>query len=117
MFKQRWHDKKFERETLNPEVVKRLKASGLLVRGNIQEVITQKGLIDEGTYRATITDEVNEAELKVKIGSPLGDINNPRENPPYPLYLEFGTSRGIPAHAPMRTGLANSKSGLQVIWR
>ena len=117
MFKQRWYDKEFEKKTLNPEVVKRLEASGLVVRGAIQDVITEKGLIDTGTYRATITHETDAEALKVKIGSPLGDLKNPKENPPYPLYLEFGTSRGIPAHAPMRTGLANSKAKLQVIWR
>lgn len=117
MFKMKWRDVEFEKQTLNPAIEKRLDASGLLVKGEIQQVITEKGLIDEGTYRATITHEVNVKELKVKIGSPLGDINNPRENPPYPLYLEFGTSRGIPAHAPMRIGLANSKTGLQFIWR
>lgn len=117
MFKMRWQDKEFEKKTLNPEIVKRLDASGLLVRGEIQSVITEKGLIDTGAYRVTMTHETDAKALKVKIGSPLGDINNPRENPPYPLYLEFGTSRGIPPHAPMRTGLANSKSKLQVIWR
>ncbi len=116
MFKMRWRDKEFEKKTLNPEIVKRLDASGLLVKGEIQEAITAIGLIDEGTYRATITFETDTKALKVKIGSPLGDINNPRENPPYPLYLEFGT-RNMPPFFPMRRGLIDSQSRLQVIWR
>ena len=115
MFKMRWRDKAYERETLNPAITKRLDASGLAVKGAIQEVITQLHLIDEGTYRATITHEIDAKALKVKIGSPLGDINNPDSNPPYPLYLEFGTVN-MPPFAPMRRGLANSKSLLQTIW-
>jgi len=116
MFKQRWYDKKFKKDTLDPEIVKRLEASGLLVEGEIKQAITNIGLIDEGTYRATITHETDAQALKVKIGSPLGDINNPRENPPYPLYLEFGTVN-MPPFFPMRRGLIDSKSRLQVIWR
>lgn len=108
-FNIKWHDKEFE-EHLNKEIVKRLAVSGFIVSGEIKRVITDKGLILSGMYRDTITDEVLAAELRVKIGSPLTD-------PPYPLFLEFGTSRGIPAHAPMRTGLSNSKSRVQAVWR
>jgi len=109
MFKMRWHGDEFEKHVDN-EVVKRLEISGFIVGGEIKRVITDKGLILSGLYRDTITHEVIPAELKVKIGSPI-------TNPPYPLFLEVGTSRGIPAHAPMRTGLANSKSRLQAVWR
>ncbi len=109
MFKQRWHEKEFEKH-VNKEVVKRLEISGFIVEGEIKRVITDKGLILSGLYRDTITHEVKPAKLTVLIGSPI-------TNPPYPLFLELGTSRGIPAHAPMRTGLANSKSRVQAVWR
>jgi hypothetical protein len=97
--------------------LKKLDKSGFLVAGEIVKVITQKGLVDTGLYRASITHEVIPEDLAVRIGSPIGDLANPKQNPPYPLYLEVGTSRGIPAHRPMGTGLANSKSRLQAIWR
>lgn len=104
------------------EVLKRLDKSGFIVAGEIKEVITSKGLIDTGLYRASINHEMIPKKLTVRIGSPIGNLQNPSEDPPYPLYLELGTAaregnRGIPAHRPMQTGLANSKSRVQAVWR
>lgn len=109
IFKQRWFIKDFERQTLNPEIERRMDATGMIVRDEIKRTITDKGLIKTGLYRDTITFEKFMARLAVRIGSPITD-------PPYPLFLELGTSRGIPAHAPMRIGLANSASRLRAIW-
>lgn len=109
VFNIKFNDKEFEKN-LNREIVKRLDVSGFIVEGEIKRVITDKGLILSGLYRDTITHETDVEKLRVKIGSPLTD-------PPYPLFLEVGTSRGIPAHAPMRTGLSNSKSRVQAVWR
>jgi hypothetical protein len=72
-------------------------------------------LIDTGLYRSSITHILIPERLTVRIGSPIGDLTNPRENPPYPLYLELGTWTMI-AFAPMRTGLANSRSRLKSLW-
>lgn len=99
------------------EILKRLDKSGFIVAGEIKEVITSKGLIDTGLYRASINHEMIPKKLTVRIGSPIGDLSNPKEDPPYPLYLELGTSQGIPAHRPMQTGLANAKSRVQATWR
>lgn len=111
-----WHDEQVEKH-VESEIMKRMDKSGFIVEGEIKEVITEKGLIDTGLYRASITRELIPERLTVRIGSPIGDLSNPTEDPPYPLYLELGTSRGIPAHRPMRTGLANSKSRVQAVWR
>lgn len=109
MFQQRWFEDKVEKH-VNGEIVKRLNISGFIVGGEIKRVITDKGLIKSGMYRASIVHEVHADRLAVRIGSPL-------TNPPYPLFLEVGTSKGIPAHAPMRTGLSNSASRLKAVWR
>lgn len=111
-----WHDKAVERH-VEDEVMKRLDKSGFIVAGEVKEVITQKGLIITGLYRADIKHVLFPDRLTVRIGSGIGSLTNPQEDPPYPLYLEVGTSRGIPAHAPIRTGLSNSKSRLQSVWR
>ena len=116
VFRLDWFGKEVEKD-VEDEVLKRLDKSGFIVEGEIKEVITSKGLIDTGLYRASITHEMIPEKLTVRIGSPIGDLSNPREDPPYPLYLELGTSRGIPAHRPMQTGLANSKSRVQAVWR
>lgn len=109
IFNIKWFDKEVE-AALDKEIVKRLNVSGFIVAGEIKRVITDKGLILSGLYRDTITHELNPEELKVKIGSPITD-------PPYPIFLELGTARGIPAHAPMRAGLSNSKSRVKAVWR
>ena len=105
------------RDHVEDEIMKRMDKSGFIVAGEIKEVITQKGLIDTGLYRSSITHILIPERLTVRIGSPIGSLSNPKENPPYPLYLELGTSRGIPPHRPMATGLANSKSRVQAVWR
>ena len=116
VFTVKWFDKALNNH-VEEEIMKRMAKSGFIVEGEIKEVITQKGLIDTGLYRASITRELIPARLTVRIGSPIGSLTNPKEFPPYPLYLELGTSRGIPAHRPMATGLANSKSRVQAVWR
>lgn len=114
VFRLDWFGKEVEKD-VEEEVLKRLDKSGFIVEGEIKEVITSKGLIDTGFYRASITHEMIPEKLTVRIGSPIGDLSNPREDPPYPLYLELGTWKMI-AFAPMRTGLANSKSRIQAVW-
>jgi hypothetical protein len=99
------------------EIMKRMDKSGFIVEGEIKEVITEKGLIDTGLYKSSITHILIPERLTVRIGSPIGSLSNPKEDPPYPLYLEVGTSKGIPPHRPMATGLANSKSRVQAVWR
>lgn len=116
MVHQRWREDEVEK-FVNGEVMKRLAKSAYIVEGEIKKVITEKGLIDTGLYRDTIMFEMIPERLTAKIGSPIGDIKNPRENPPYPLYLELGTSRGIPPHACMRTGLARSKGRVEAVWK
>jgi hypothetical protein len=114
IFSLKWFGDSVDRH-VEDEIMKRLDKSGFIVEGEIKEVITQKGLIDTGLYRSSITHRLIPERLTVRIGSPIGDLTNPRENPPYPLYLELGTWKMI-AFAPMRTGLANSRSRLQSIW-
>jgi hypothetical protein len=109
------HEKKVE-TALDKEIVKRLDVSGFIVVGEIKQVITEKGLVKSGLYRSSINHQTDPDELSVHIGSPIGDLAKPKENPPYPLYLEVGTSRGIPAHAPMRTGLMRSEGKLKKVW-
>ena len=116
VFRIDWFGKEVEKD-VEEEVLKRLDKSGFIVEGEIKRVITDKGLIDTNLYRSTITHQMIQEKLTVRIGSPIGSLTNPRENPPYPLYLELGTSKGIPAHRPMQTGLANSKSRVQATWR
>lgn len=109
----------FEKEVenaLDKEIVKRLDISGFIVEGEIKQVITEKGLVLSGLYRSSINHETDPDELSLRVGSPIGDLANPKENAPYPLYLEVGTSKGIPAHAPMRTGLMRSKDKLKKVW-
>lgn len=98
------------------EIMKRMDKSGFIVEGEIKEVITEKDLIDSGLYRSSITHILIPERLTVRIGSPIGNLANPSEDPPYPLYLELGTIH-IPPHRPMATGLANSKSRVQAVWR
>jgi hypothetical protein len=109
------HEKEFE-AALDKETIKRLDVSGFIVSGEIKQVITEKGLVLSGLYRSSINHQTESDELSVHIGSPIGDLANPKENPPYPIYLEFGTSKGIPAHAPMRTGLMRSRDKLKKVW-
>jgi hypothetical protein len=116
IFSLNWFGKEVQ-DHVEGEIMKRLDKSGFIVEGEIKEVITQKGLIDTGLYRSSITHILIPERLTVRIGSPIGDLANPRENPPYPLYLELGTSRGIPPHRPMATGLSNSRSRVQAVWR
>jgi hypothetical protein len=113
-FSLKWFGASVDRH-VEDEIMKRLDKSGFIVEGEIKEVITQKGLIDTGLYRSSITHILIPERLTVRIGSPIGDLTNPRENPPYPLYLELGTWTMI-AFAPMRTGLANSRSRLKSLW-
>lgn len=115
MFKQRWFDKELE-AYVNDECLKRLDKSGFIVEAEIVKTITQMGLVDDGTYRASITHEVIPEDLSVRVGSPIGDLNNPKDNPPYPLYLEVGTVK-MKAYHPMGTGLQNSRGKLQAVWK
>ena len=130
MFKERWYVKEVEQH-VNKEVVKRLYKTAFIVEGAIKEEITRLHLIDKSMFKNSITHEMFEDELMVRVGSPIN-------NPPYPLYLELGTlsrydpnwenratsrgklndgRKGIPPYAPMRTGLVNSKKRTDVIWR
>jgi len=115
MFNAKFYEDEVKRE-VNNEVLDRLEKSGFVVEGEIVKTITQMGLVDTGLYRSSITHEVIPEDLAVRIGSPIGDLTNPKENPPYPLYLEVGTVK-MKAYRPMGTGLDNSRSRLQVIWK
>jgi hypothetical protein len=108
------HEKEVE-AALDKEILKRLDVSGFIVTGEIKQVITEKGLVKSGLYRGSINHQTDTDGLSVHIGSPIGDLANPKENPPYPLYLEVGTSK-IPAHAPMQTGLMRSEGKLKKVW-
>ena len=64
--------------------------------------------VDKGRLVGSIHPEVismGENILEGKVGTDVGDINNPKEDPPYPLYLEFGTSKMAP-RAMFRRGIA-----------
>lgn len=115
MVHNRWYDKELEKE-IDDECLKRLDKSGFVVEAEIVKAITEMGLVDTGLYRSSITHEVVPEDLACRVGSPIGDLSNPKENPPYPLYLEVGTVK-MKAYHPMGTGLANSKKQLKNIWR
>ena len=117
-FEQKWHDKRFERQTVNPEINRRLEMCAIIWVDEAKEVITDKELVDTGMYRATTTYELYPEDLRAKGGSP---ITNPPYLP-YPLYLEFGTydkgnPKGIPAHKPYQTALKRSEPKIQAVWR
>ena len=110
-----WYDDKLEK-MVDAEVMKRLADSAIVVRDEIVKNITEMHLIKKGHFRDSIRWELYPKRLTAKIGSPLGDLMNPKENPPYPLYLEFGT-RNMPAFMPMRRGLIDARSRIQAAWR
>ena len=108
----KWYGKQIAKH-VDEEALKRLTKSAIIVQGEIKEVITEKGLIKTNLYRGSITYEIQDDKLTARVGSPIGDLANPKKNPPYPLYLELGTSQGIPPHRPMQTGLNNSRGRIK----
>lgn len=55
-------------------------------KGHHPSQVRKPPAVDTGTLRRSITYEVNEVQLVGKVGSTL-------QNPPYGVFLEFGTTR------------------------
>jgi hypothetical protein len=109
-----WHGEEYEKH-IDGITRKKLDQSGLIVANHIKIVITEKGLIVTGRYRSSIAHSLISQKPVVRIGVDDHYVFA-GTNVHYAVYLEFGTEH-IPTYAPMRTGLARSKSEVQEVWK
>lgn len=63
-----------------------LTAIGMKAVSIWQRIITQKKVVDTGRYLNSASYKIVPSENRVDVGSPIN-------NPPYPIYLEVGTSK------------------------
>lgn len=77
-----------------------LMAGGYVIANAAKEIITRKKLIKTGQMKRSIHPEV-ESSTVVKIGTDITD-------PPYPFFLEYGTSR-MPPYSFLRPALDENK--------
>ncbi len=91
MVKQRWHDKRFEREVLDPALLKELERIGIMGESISKQVISGSPdpalkAVDKGRLRASLTHEVVPSKLLVRVGT----------NVKYAIHVFFGTAEGQP---------------------
>ena len=79
-----------------------LHAGGLVISNAAKEIITEKNLVISGDMKKSIHPEVEADGKAVRIGSDIID-------PPYPSFLEFGTSKMSPKPF-MRPALDENKT-------
>jgi hypothetical protein len=95
----RWHDAEFEREVLNPAVVKLLDRIGIRGVSIAKQVIsgspdTELKAVDTGRLRASLAYEVDASKLLVRIGT----------NVKYAIFVFLGTVK-MAARPVLRTML------------
>lgn len=69
--------------------------------------IVEKHVIDTGRFRNSIDHA--EGEKSTYIGTPIGKEGN-KEDPPYPIYLELGTSK-MAARPTLRPAIVENADG------
>jgi HK97 gp10 family phage protein len=75
------------------QMVTALQAGALVLQNNWKRNIVSMGAVDTGTYlRSVHTEVTSRRPAEVTIGTDITD-------PPYPEYVEFGTSRMAPRPA------------------
>ncbi len=105
MVKTRWHDREFERNELNPAIVKHLDRIGIRGVTIAKKLIAGAGqlhAVDTGRLLNSMAFEVDERRLIVRIGT----------NVKYAIYVFMGTAK-MRARPVLRTMLAMLKIELR----